>query len=327
MPIATLDPTYENRHVFFEPEAHPYVRESLAWLLPLPKHELGIILYTWVHAQGNNGKGRAGAAAIAYGPNLPQPIFEVVDGIFVSDDMGFDRWEVGPMRLVMRDGMRHSHVVFHGDRVAVDYKFEGLNPSFAYGPNRGGCPQWLAYDRTEQGGRYEGMVRVGDRTIEVNTLGHRDHSWGMRDWGGPLHWKWWNMLAAPDTSIHAMEIQAFGKTTLHGYVHKDGLTATLTGLDADYELDDRFMHTSVHAVFHDDAGRKTTVLTTGAADLEWPVSTRLTIHEAAMHADVDGREGVAYVEMAWPPEYIAHHRGQDVESMYSDRTDLTLDKS
>jgi hypothetical protein len=113
-------------------------------------------------------------------------------------------------------------------------------------------------------------VRVGDRVIEIDSLGQRDHSWGTRDWGAAVHWKWWNVLAAPDMALHVMEIQAFGQTTVHGYVHKDGSTASVIALESDYELDDRFMHTSINAVFHDDEGRATTVRTTRGADLEWP---------------------------------------------------------
>jgi len=327
MAIAELDPAYENRHIFHDAAANPHVRESLSWPIPLPQHDVGLIIYTWVHAQGSDGRGRAGASAVAYGPDLPAPIVEVIDEVGVPDEMGFDRWEVGPIKIAMPSAGGNPHLRYDGDRVSVDCTFEALHPAFSYGRNPGGCPPWLAQDRVEQGGRYRGTVRVGDRVIEVDSLGQRDHSWGMRDWGAALHWKWWNVLAAPGMALHIMEIQAFGQNTVHGYVHKDGLTASVIALESDYEFDDRFMHTSIDAVFHDDEGRATTVRCTQGADLEWPISTRLTLHEAAMHAEVDGHPGVAQMEMTWPPDYIAYHRGQPVGSMYADLGALTLDKS
>jgi hypothetical protein len=327
MPIAELDPAYENRHIFYDADANPHVRESLSWPIPLPQHDVGLIIYTWVHAQGSEGRGRAGASAVAYGPDLPAPIIEVIDEVSVPDEMGFERWEVGPIKIAMPGGNANPHLFYEGDSVAVDCTFEPLHPAFAYGQNPGGCPPWLAQDRVEQGGRYRGTVRVGDRVIEVDSLGQRDHSWGMRDWGAALHWKWWNVFAAPDMALHVMEIQAFGQNTVHGYVHKDGLTASVIGLDSDYELDDRFMHTSIDAVFHDDDGRETVVRATQGADLEWPISTRLTLHEAAMHAEIDGHPGVAQMEMTWPPDYIAYHRQENVGSMYANLDALTLDKS
>jgi hypothetical protein len=108
MPIEELHPRYENRHVFFDGSAHEDYRESLAFLMPLPEEGLGVIGYTWVHAQGQDGQGRAGSMAVVYGPGVPEPVFDVADGILVPDDMGFDKWQVGPMRLTMPEGMRGS---------------------------------------------------------------------------------------------------------------------------------------------------------------------------------------------------------------------------
>jgi hypothetical protein len=124
-----------------------------------------------------------------------------------------------------------------------------------------------------------------------------------------------------------MEIQAFGQTSVHGYVHRDGVTASVIGLESEYEFDQRFVHTSIEAVLHDDEGRRTTARTWQSADLEWPISTRLSLHEAAMHAEIDGHPGVAQMEMSWPPEYIAHQRQQQVGAMYADLDALTLDHS
>ncbi|BBZ74822.1 hypothetical protein MANY_01590 [Mycolicibacterium anyangense] len=42
----------------------------------------------------------------------------------------------------------------------------------------------------EQTGRLRGHITVGSRRVELDGLGHRDHSWGVRDWAVPQHWKW-----------------------------------------------------------------------------------------------------------------------------------------
>lgn len=312
MPINLLEPGAEQRHIFFDAEAHPDIRESLAYLLPLPHLGLGVIFYTWVHALGDDGQGRAGSAGIAFGPAVESTVFEVHDHIGVPDSMTFEDWSVGPAHMHLSDDMMRSTISFQGEELAFDYEWVGINPSFGFGINRNGCPQWLAWDRTEQGGRVKGTLRVGDTVHEVDGYAHRDHSWGMRDWGGATHWKWWNLLAEGDIAIHAMELQAFGKTTLHGYVQKDGVIATILDMDADITFDERFVHTEVTATIHDDEGRTTQVTCRQGADLQWPVSPRLWIHEAAMVTTVDGVEGIGYIECAWPPEYIAHHRTDGV---------------
>ena len=311
MPIHHLPHGFERRHVFHDSDAHPDHRESLAYLLPLPEHGLGIIYYTWVHALGEDGKGRAGSMLVAYGPAIPEPVFSVSDGVLIPDDMGFEDWAVGPATLVLSDDMMSGRLGFRAADLSLDVAYEGLNPSFGFGSNRNGCPSWLAEDRTEQGVRYTGSLTVAGKTIDIDHLGHRDHSWGRRDWGGATHWKWWNVLAPGGIAIHAMELQAFGTTTLHGYVQKDGVIGTVLTLDPVIEFDDRFMQTRIQAELTDDEGRTTQVVTTKGADLSWPVSEFLTLHEASMHATVDGVPGVGYMEIAWPPAYAAHHRRVD----------------
>ncbi len=326
MPIHHLLHGFERRHVFADATAHPDHRESLAYLLPLPELGLGVIYYTWVHALGQDGKGRAGALMVAYGPALEEPIFAVKDGLFVPDAMTFADWHVGPAKMTLADDMGSGRLGFSADKLSLDVGWEGLNPSFGFLANRHGCPSWLATDRTEQGVHYRGSLTVAGREIVVDAFGHRDHSWGNRDWGGPTHWKWWNVMGPNKTAIHAMELQAFGKTTLHGYVQKDGVIGTLLSLDADIAYDDRFMHTVIDATLVDDEGRTTRVQTRQGADLIWPVSDFLTLHEASMSATIDGAPGVGYMEMAWPPAYAAHHCKAKAK-VPANTSGLTIDKA
>ena len=326
MPIHHLPHGFERRHVFADPAAHPDHRESLAYLLPLPELGLGVIYYTWVHALGQDGKGRAGSLMVAYGPALPEPIFEVKDGLFVPDAMTFADWQVGPAHMTLADDMASGRLGFTADQLSLDVGWDALNPSFGFLANRNGCPSWLARDRTEQGVHFRGRLTVAGREIAVDASGHRDHSWGNRDWGGPTHWKWWNVLGPKRTAIPAMELQAFGKTPLPGYVQKDGVIATLLSLEAEMTFDDRFMHTAIDATLVDDEGRTTRVQTWRGADLVWPVSDFLTLHEASMFASIDGAPGVGYMEVAWPPAYAEHHR-KGSAAIPRNTAGLTIDKA
>lgn len=308
MPIVDVPEGFEDRHVFFDADAHPDYRESLAYLMPLPQLGLGIIYYTWVHARGEDGRGRAGSMMVVYGPALDEPIFEVADGLSVPDSMTFDSWEVGPARMRLDHDMMSGRLRFDSALLHLDVAFEGLNPSFGFLANRNGCPAWLATDRAEQGVKYTGTVQVGDAEHAIDDYGHRDHSWGNRDWGGPTHWKWWNIVGDGGIAIHVMELQAFGTTTLHGYVQKDGVIATVLSLDHEITFDERFMQTDIVATIVDDEGRSTAVHAWQGADLAWPVSEFLTLHEASMFATIDGHDGRAYMEIAWPPAYADHHR-------------------
>lgn len=100
----------------------------------------------------------------------------------MGPDADFTDWKVGTFHLV--DGDRNiARLQIVGDRLSVDYRFEAMHPAFLYStgrPDRAeALPSFAATDRYEQSGRAVGTIRIDDRTIEFDTFGHRDHSWGQ----------------------------------------------------------------------------------------------------------------------------------------------------
>lgn len=302
MPIKDLAPAHDERHRL-DPD-RPNVRESVVWVLPLVAQELGLVAYTWVDAHG-----RAGAAGIAFGPRLASPIFERVDDVPVPDDMGFDDWEAGPMRFGHLEPLRSSRIDYRGARLAMDFTFTSTHRPYAYSSHVEPFPLYYADERLEQSGRVQGTITVDGETLEVDGVGHRDHSWGARVWGGTLHYKWMNFLT-DRSSVHVMDLQGYGRTSVRGYVDRDGTTAEILDAAFDYELDDELVHRHLRATFRDDAGRTTSVrMTSSAAELTYPISPHLTLIDVVGAAEVEGVAGVAYAEMTWPPEYLARNLG------------------
>ncbi len=48
----------------------------------------------------------------------------------------------------------------------------------------------VASEHLEQYGTVKGTLSINDTTFEINALGERDHSWGIRDWTAPKQWIW-----------------------------------------------------------------------------------------------------------------------------------------
>jgi hypothetical protein len=298
--VLALDPVHDSRHRL-RPE--PLARESLVWMLQLPEEDVAAFVYTWV-----SGDSKAGTAMCVYGPAIgDEPIFEIVDGIAVPFDQGFDDWRVGGLHSRHGDPLEIADVTYTGERASIEYRFEAMHPAYSYGMHRDGCPQWMADERFEQSGRASGVLRVGGREIPFDTLGHRDHSWGTRDWNMSQHWKWLEAQAG-ETAVHLFEFHPLGRTHLRGYVYRDGVMAEVTGADVDFELDERMYHTSIEAVLHDDAGRSTTVSGTTFSIFEFPVAPTCTLNECSMSVTIDGEPGVGHVEMQWPNAYLDHVR-------------------
>lgn len=296
-----LDPLHDQRHRLRDA---PLARESLVFMLPRATEGIAAFVYTWV-----NGASRAGAALCVYGPAIgPEPIFEIVDGVEVPGTMGFDDWRVAGLRVRNEKPLQTADLTFVGQRATLEYHFEAMHPAYNYGSHAEGCPSWLADDRFEQSGRVSGVLRVAGRDIPFDTLGHRDHSWGTRDWGVAQHWKWLIAQAAPDLAVHFYDIDAVGRKILRGYVQRDGRIAAVAGVDVTFRADADLFHTSVEALVADELGRRTRVHGPVFAMFEFKVSPLATLNEGSMTLEIEGRPGVGHVEMAWPKDYLAYMR-------------------
>ena len=279
-------------------------RESLVFMLQLPEENIAAFVYTWV-----SGESKAGAAFCVYGPGVGgETIFEATDGIPVPADMGFDDWRVAGAHVRQGKPLQVVDVTYVGKTATLEYHFDAMHPAYNYGAHRDGCPSWMADDRFEQSGRVKGVLQIGNRHIPFDTFGHRDHSWGTRDWGVAQHWKWLEAQAGPDVAVHFLEYDAVGKHELRGYVQKDGQIAEVTTVDVDFKHDKALYHTTVDAVVTDAAGRTTRVSGRTFAMYEFKVSPLATLNEGSMAVVIDGKSGVGHVEMCWPKAYLDYMR-------------------
>jgi hypothetical protein len=295
-----LDPIHDDRHALSNA---PLARESLVFMLPQAAEGVAAFVYTWV-----TGESKAGAALCVYGPAIgPEAIFEIVDGIEVPRSMGFDDWRVGGLNVRHGKRLQTADLTFVGKRASLDHHFQAMHPAYNYGSHADGCPSFLADDRFEQSGRVKGVLRFDGRSLPFETFGHRDHSWGTRDWGVAQHWKWLISQAAPDLSVHFFEIEAVGRNILRGYVWRDGRIAAVTGVDVSY-TDAALEPTSIDALVADELGRKTRVRGTTFALFEFKVSPLATLLEASLSLEIEGRPGVGHVELHWPKDYLAYMR-------------------
>jgi hypothetical protein len=273
----------------------------------LPEHDLAAFVYTWV-----SGESKAGSALCIYGPAVgDEPIFEVVDGLPVPLDHGFDDWRVGGAHVRHGRPLEVADLDYSSDRARLSYHFEAVHPAYNYGSHAEGCPDWVADDRFEQSGRVRGTLQFGGKVIPFDTMGHRDHSWGTRDWGVAQHWKWLEAQAGSDLIVHCWELEFLGERALRGYVQRDGRIAEVTAVRTIFKTDSNLTHTYQESVVEDDAGRSTTVKGTTFASFEFKVSPLATLNECSMLVEIDGRPGVGHVEMCWPKAYLDYIRARN----------------
>lgn len=301
-PDLTVDARHDGRHRL-DP-ANPVDRESVPLLVNLPDEGIAFFTYTWV-----NSAGEAGAAVCLFGPGVgPEQLAFRIPDRKVPDTMDFPDWRIENFEMAHDLRFGAARFRFANDTVQLDFAFEGSHPPYAYGAHALGCPPYCATNRIEQSGHVKGELVLRGRRIRFDTTGHRDHSWGIRDWKAMQSYRWFEGQTGPDTSVHFWHLNALGGTRLLGYVLKNGLMAEITGAELDLQFDEHFRQRRLQASIVDEAGRTTELTTDFTAHGVLIPAAEITLNEAAGRMVLDGRTGVGWLEHAWPTDYLAHIR-------------------
>lgn len=300
-PGLAIDPKHDGRHKL-DP-SRPLDRESIPFLVHLPEEKIAMFSYTWV-----NKDSEAGAVIVIFGPGVgDQPVVAKFDDRKVPLDMDFSDWVIEDFSMRQDLKFGHAEISFKSPGIDLEFSFDAYHPPYAYGSNAAGCPAYCANDRIEQSGRVTGTLVVGDRRITLDTFGHRDHSWGTRDWNAFMNYRWFQGQA-DGISVHFWHLHALGDTSLYGYVCKDGLMAEVVDIEFTWERDDNFNQRRLDAVLTDDAGRTTRVEADFYAHFPLVPDPAVTLTEGAASAKFDGKEGLGWMEVAWPTAYLEHIR-------------------
>lgn len=283
----------------------PHARESLLITAPIPEEELLVFLYLW-----REGGTKWGRFVFVGGPDMDAPVFlsHVEDGEYTGDDLR--DFSVSGLAWRQPEPLRTAEVSFRDPGCELELRFEGVHEPFSWHDNPGGCPDWVAHDRYEQSGLTSATLVLGERRIAFTGVGHRDHSWGTRNWDMLQHWKWCN-ATTPDgsSSLHAMIMFVKGEVLVNGYLNRDGVVCPLVSAVVSAELDDAMYHRAISGRFVDEGGREMTLEATYAAGWSMPIR-HLVLNEIGMSALLDGRPATAHVELGWPAAYVHALTGQ-----------------
>jgi hypothetical protein len=295
-----LLPTDDLRH---HPEQGGRMRDSVFVQTVMPDAGLAVQVYLFV-----TGTGAAGYNVAVWGRDVPT--VREFGGGRVGDDTDLDDFTVGALTIRHGKPLRTAEVQVRADQIDLTLSFTALHDAYSYRDAPDGLPSWFAIDRIEQTGTVSGVLRVDGRRHELGPIGHRDHSWGMRDWRAPQHWKW---LVAYTPSGHAVNGWiwiAAGRWGFAGYVLRDGRPVSVARIEEHTTYDASFEQRHLHAVLHDVEGGTTTIELDVVGVLHLPDDrTGTTVLEGACTATIDGEAGVGQFEVEWPTDYFSHMRG------------------
>ncbi|MES2492830.1 MAG: hypothetical protein V4579_06045 [Pseudomonadota bacterium] len=281
------------------------MRDSLFWQTVIPEERLCFQTYLYLTAAGNVGLN------IALWGGTEEEKFKTYEFVQaeVPETMDLDNFSFDGFSLNKVAFGGPAKVTFAGSKIRTEFEFTGLHEPFSYHDNPDGLPNWMAADRYEQSGRIKGFIEAGGRRIELDRMGHRDHSWGIRSWGMPQHWKWF-CAYTPDGSItlNGWFWVARGEYGCAGYVVKDGELSAIAHMRPKAGYDPDMSQRRMEVDIHDVAGRVTRLEFERFGNLRLPSGDKLgtIIQEAGCFATIDGHEGSGQFETHWQQSYIDH---------------------
>jgi hypothetical protein len=278
------------------------MRDSLFWQITLPEPRLGMQIYLYL-----TDRGRTGYNVVVWGENREAPaVFATGDGR-VDDAVDLDDFAFEGLTLRQPELRRTCSVQFRNTDVDIDFNFSAIHDAFSYRSNPDGLPDWFAVNRFEQTGQVSGRLEFGGRRIELDrAMGHRDHSWGVRDWGVPHHWKWFVAYTESGQAVNGWIWIARGTWGFAGYVVRDGVTTAIRTISHHAEYDAAMRQTRLDAAVVDIAGGVTrlTMDSFGAVRLPNGSQHSTVITEAACIATIDGESGAGQFETHWDGAYL-----------------------
>ncbi|WP_273735359.1 DUF7064 domain-containing protein [Mycolicibacterium septicum] len=292
-----LTATDDLRH---RPAPGKRMRDSLFWEVIVPEEDLGLQIYLYL-----TGSGRAGYNVVLWGSDTASNRIVLGSGR-VPDSVDLDHLDFDGLTVRQPEPLHTCSVSFHRDDLAVEFEFTGLHEAFSYHRNPDGLPRWFAENRLEQTGGVRGSIVSGARCIELDHIGHRDHSWGLRDWNIPQHWKWFVAYTPDGDAVNGWIWIAQGQWGFAGYVARDGVTTPIANIDHHADYDPQMNQQRLTATVTDTAGGRTEVVLEAFGVVELPSHDPMAtvIREAACRGTIDGRPAAGQFETHWVGSYL-----------------------
>lgn len=186
----------------------------------------------------------------------------------------------------------------------MDLTCEGIHDPMYYEPTgeAGDVFSSLFTGHADQGLTVSGTVTLGDRTVEVDGVGERDHSWGIRNWRDPENWQWTSAVFDEETALNFWKVEKPGASAVEGYLHLDGESTRVEAVNVETEFhEDGVTQDTFDLTITDARDRELDV--TADAGTVVPVNFEYeeevtTIRRTPTEYAADGTDGYGWTEYA-----------------------------
>ncbi|MGZ7050366.1 MAG: DUF7065 domain-containing protein [Methanobacterium sp.] len=125
-------------------------------------------------------------------------------------------------------------------KVNMDVTWEALNPVMNYincvDDKQVEMSSNVASEHYEQFGKASGKIEIDGDTFEIEALGERDLSLGVREWGSPRMWMWINSEFSHDEAFNITKLSVDEGDIDAGYFYLNSINEPLVKSDIDVEF-------------------------------------------------------------------------------------------
>jgi hypothetical protein len=140
----------------------------------------------------------------------------------------------GDLVVTMLEPLRRWRLQIEGER-GMDVVFTAHTSAFDYNASGARLAGTMTGAHFEQSGRVSGWTHFGPERHQIDALGQRDKSWGVRDWERLEGWNWLAGQLGPDWSFNIMQTIEGGRPLDNGFVFRDGENHAIERTRIQYE--------------------------------------------------------------------------------------------
>ncbi|MDP3066797.1 MAG: hypothetical protein Q8N08_08685 [Methanobacteriaceae archaeon] len=188
-------------------------------------------------------------------------------------------------------------------KVKMDVTWEALNPIIDYvecvDEKETEMSSNVVSEHYEQFGKATGKIEVDEEVFEIEALGERDLSLGLREWGSPRMWMWINSQFSRDEAFNITKLSVDQGDIDAGYFYTGSVNQPLVKSDIDVEFNNGIPSKFIVTLF-DKKGSKYSVAGEVIRFGMIPVDEKMILIETLSKYNWNDKEGYGVAEFLVP---------------------------
>lgn len=209
----------------------------------------------------------------------------------------WDDLTVSGVRYEVIDPFKGCKITADVGEMKTELEVRPFTPPVAYRGVHGNVTDayGVATGHYEQSCRLTGWIELNGERHEIDGLGQRDHSWGIRDWAGVDWWYWVSPIFGEDLSLNIFKAAGGGTASVGGMLWMDERATSIVSAELEVDVDAGGRQERARISAKDTDGRAVGLEGERTAIVSLPIGENV-VDEAFFRFSMSGRTGYGVLE-------------------------------